>query len=66
MVPQDADAVAAAIHKLLADAELRAKLAAGGRRTANGYAWEPQIDKLEAFFESIAVTAPQRSAAPRG
>jgi glycosyltransferase involved in cell wall biosynthesis len=66
MVEQDPDAVAAAIQKLFADAELRAKLAAGGRRTANGYAWEPQIDKLEAFFESIAVTAPQRSAAPRG
>ncbi|MFL5886357.1 MAG: glycosyltransferase [Thermoleophilaceae bacterium] len=63
MVEQDPNAVAAAIQKLFADAELRAKLADGGRRTARAYAWEPQIDKLVDFFE---VTAPQRSAAPRG
>src|SRR3954452_19897919 len=63
MVPHEPEAVEAAIHRLFSDADLRAKLAAGGRRTANGYAWEPQIDKLVDFFE---VTAPQRSAAPRG
>ena len=69
MVPQDAEAVAAVIERLFADPELRARLAEAGRRTAAGYAWEPQIDKLERFLESVAgepVTAPQRSAAPRG
>ena len=55
--------------RLFADPELRARLAEAGRRTAAGYAWEPQIAKLERFLESVAgepATAPQRSAAPRG
>ena len=69
MVPAEPEAVAAAIERLFSDAELRAKLVTGGRRTVAQYAWPPQIDKLEAFFESVAgepATALPRSAAPRG
>jgi GT2 family glycosyltransferase/glycosyltransferase involved in cell wall biosynthesis len=69
MVEPEPKAVAAAIEHLLDDAELRARLTEAGRRTAAAYAWEPQIDKLERFFEEVAgdpATAPPRSAAPRG
>jgi GT2 family glycosyltransferase/glycosyltransferase involved in cell wall biosynthesis len=66
-------AVSASIARLLDDPQLRARLGAAGRRTANGYAWERRIDELEAFLEAVAgapataaVTAPRRSGAPRG
>jgi GT2 family glycosyltransferase len=64
MVPNEVDAVAAAVERLFSDAQLRSRLKEGGRRTAASYAWEPQIDKLEGVFD--ALTAPRQSAAPRG
>jgi GT2 family glycosyltransferase/glycosyltransferase involved in cell wall biosynthesis len=48
-------AVSAAITRLLADPELRARLGEAGRLTAQDYAWERRIDELEAFLTSIAV-----------
>ena len=60
-------AVSAAIAKLLADPQLRERLGAAGRATAQDYAWERRIDELEGFLRDVAaVTAPRRSAAPRG
>jgi GT2 family glycosyltransferase/glycosyltransferase involved in cell wall biosynthesis len=47
-------AVSAAIARLLADPELRARLGAAGVRTAQDYAWERRIDELEAFFQRVA------------
>jgi len=47
-------AVSAAITRLLADPELRARLGEAGRRTAQNYAWERRIDQLEAFFTDVA------------
>ncbi|CAN5201194.1 hypothetical protein BH20ACT16_BH20ACT16_14810 [soil metagenome] len=67
-----AAAVSAAIARLLADPKLRARLGDAGRVTAQDYTWERRIDELEAFLEAVAqapepvVTAPPRSAAPRG
>jgi len=60
-------AVSAAIAKLLADPDLRARLGQAGRRTAQDYAWERRVDELEGFLRAIAaVKAPPRSAAPHG
>jgi len=47
-------AVRAAIVRLLADPELRARLGEDGRRTAQDYAWPLRIDALEAFLASVA------------
>jgi GT2 family glycosyltransferase/glycosyltransferase involved in cell wall biosynthesis len=49
-------AVSAALARLLADPELRARLGSAGIETANEYAWERRIDALEAFFERVAAS----------
>jgi GT2 family glycosyltransferase/glycosyltransferase involved in cell wall biosynthesis len=46
--------VSAAIARLLADPELRARLGQAGMQTAQEYAWERRIDALEAFFQRVA------------
>ena len=56
-------AVSAAIARLLADAELRARLGEAGRATAADYTWERRIDELEAFLQGVA--APRGVATPR-
>jgi glycosyltransferase involved in cell wall biosynthesis len=59
------EAVARALERVLSDSELRARLVAAGLETAQDYAWERRIDRLERFFSELA-TAPRLSAAPRG
>ena len=54
MAAPRADAVAGAIARLLADVELRERLAQAGLRTAAEYAWESQIDQLERFLNDVA------------
>ena len=49
-------AVSAALARLLADPELRARLGREGLRTAQDYAWERRIDLLERFFERVAAS----------
>ena len=56
-------AVSAAIARLLADPELRARLGEAGRATAQDYTWERRIDELEAFLEGVAAT-PAPATAP--
>ena len=56
------EAVRDAIARLLADGELRARLGEEGRRTAQDYAWEKRIDRLEAFLQAVA-RAPSSHAA---
>ena len=57
LIPEaDAEAVAAAIRRVLTDAPLRERLAAGGRRTAAEYGWGPRVDALERFYEQAATT----------
>jgi GT2 family glycosyltransferase len=55
MVEAKAEVVAGAIGRLLADGELRTRLALAGLRTAADYGWERRIDALEAFLEDVAV-----------
>jgi glycosyltransferase involved in cell wall biosynthesis len=68
IVEADPEAVRTALARVLDDRELRARLAAAGRQTAQEYAWERRIDRLERFFlelaESPGPTAPRLSAAP--
>ncbi|HKP90881.1 MAG TPA: glycosyltransferase [Thermoleophilaceae bacterium] len=54
MVADDPASVTAALERLFGDAELRERLAAEGRRTAEAFGWERRIDDLERFFESVA------------
>ena len=57
------EAVAAAIRRLLADDDLRARLVAEGKRTAAVYAWDKRTDELEAALEAIAEARPFAGAA---
>ncbi len=74
LIPEPtAAAVSGAIARLLGDPQLRERLGEAGRVTAQDYTWERRIDDLEAFLRELAagttrppVTAPPRSAAPRG
>jgi GT2 family glycosyltransferase/glycosyltransferase involved in cell wall biosynthesis len=50
------DAVSAALARLLADPELRARLGRAGLQTAQEYAWERRIEALEGFFERVAAS----------
>jgi glycosyltransferase involved in cell wall biosynthesis len=56
MPAANAGAVSAAIARLLADPELRARLGRAGIETAQEYEWERRIDALEAFFERVAAS----------
>ena len=49
-----ADAVAAALRRVLSDRELRERLVRNGRETVAQYGWEARIDLLEQFLESLA------------
>jgi glycosyltransferase involved in cell wall biosynthesis len=49
-------AVTAALARLLADPQLRARLGEAGRQTAQEYAWELRIDALEAFYQRVAAS----------
>jgi len=47
------EAVGAAVHRVLADPALRARLGRAGMATAADYAWERRIDALEGFFGEV-------------
>jgi GT2 family glycosyltransferase len=55
LIPEaDAEAVSAALGRLLADPALRQRLGAAGVTTAAEYAWDRRIDALEAFLLDVA------------
>ncbi|HEX8064974.1 MAG TPA: glycosyltransferase [Thermoleophilaceae bacterium] len=54
MAEPSPDAVRSALVRLLEDADLRARLADEGKRTAARYAWPARIDELERLLESLA------------
>jgi glycosyltransferase involved in cell wall biosynthesis len=54
LADDDPESVRSALERVFGDAELRARLAEEGRRTAIAYDWERRIDELERFFESVA------------
>jgi GT2 family glycosyltransferase len=62
LVDATEEAVAAAIERLFGDPELRARLVAGGLRTAAEYDYPKKLDEVAAFFESVS--AREAGAAP--
>ncbi len=56
MAEASTGAVSAALARLLADPELRARLGRAGIETAQAYAWERRIDALEGFFARVAAS----------
>jgi GT2 family glycosyltransferase/glycosyltransferase involved in cell wall biosynthesis len=57
LMPEAGDrAVRDALARLLADPQLRSRLASAGMQTAQEYAWERRIDVLEEFFERVAAS----------
>jgi GT2 family glycosyltransferase len=56
-------AVAAAVQELMGDPALRERLAAEGRATAARYEWDGLVDRLVAFYSSLA-RAPAPDARP--
>jgi glycosyltransferase involved in cell wall biosynthesis len=56
MPEAEPSAVSAALARLLADPELRARLGSAGIATAQDYAWERRIDALEAFYRRVAAS----------
>jgi GT2 family glycosyltransferase/glycosyltransferase involved in cell wall biosynthesis len=62
LVDDNPQAVATAITRLFGDADLRAKLVAGGLRTAAEYDYPKKLDEVARFFESVS--AREAGAAP--
>jgi GT2 family glycosyltransferase/glycosyltransferase involved in cell wall biosynthesis len=56
MAESSTRAVSAALARLLADPELRARLGRAGIKTAKEYTWERRIDTLESFFQRVAAS----------
>jgi phosphatidylinositol alpha-mannosyltransferase len=52
--PNDPEALAAAFRRVLADAELAARLASSGRERARGYDWDVVAPRLEAIYRRVA------------
>jgi 1,4-alpha-glucan branching enzyme len=53
IVPYDADAVCAAIARLLDDHELRQRLSDGGHAVAAEFAWSRIVDQQEMLYREI-------------
>jgi glycosyltransferase involved in cell wall biosynthesis len=51
--PGDVDALAAALDRLVADAGLRARLSAGARARAAGYAWPRLAARVAAVYARV-------------
>jgi GT2 family glycosyltransferase/glycosyltransferase involved in cell wall biosynthesis len=58
VVAPEPGAVAAALSRVLADSDLRARLGDAGMRTAQRYGWPVRIDALERFLEDVAQPRP--------
>ena len=54
---RSAAALAHAIHELLSDPGLRARLVANGRATAEAYAWPVKLDALDRHYRALAEEA---------
>ncbi len=52
--PNDPDALAASIARVLEDAELAARLASAGRERAASFSWDVVAPRIEAVYERVA------------
>ena len=55
--PGDAEALAAGIRTLAADADLRNRLGDAARRDVAEYSWKRRAERLEALFTEVLATA---------
>jgi glycosyltransferase involved in cell wall biosynthesis len=53
VAPGDADALAAAIRRLAADAPLRLRLGAAAGKDASSYTWGRRAERLEELFAQV-------------
>lgn len=53
VVERDADAIAAALDRLAADPELRARLGGEGRRRAASYGWERSVESVLDVYDEL-------------
>jgi glycosyltransferase involved in cell wall biosynthesis len=51
--PNDANALAAAIRRVLSEPELAATLAAAGRTRADTFSWQAVAPRLEAVYDRV-------------
>ena len=51
--PNDADALAAAIRRVLSEPQLAATLAAAGRTRAETFSWQSVAPRLEAVYDRV-------------
>lgn len=56
--PADPAAIAAAVTRLLADEELRARCVAHGRQVAAGFTWTASADRHRALYRSFTASTP--------
>lgn len=57
VTPGDAEALAAAIRRLVGDADLRARLGAAARRDVAEYSWDRRAERLEQLFTEVLTSA---------
>jgi len=60
--PDDVDAIAGALERLLSDEKLRAKLGEEGRRRAAGFTWDRAADQTLEVLHRIGNTAHRKVA----
>jgi GT2 family glycosyltransferase len=65
LVEPHAEAVSAALGRVLSEPDLRKRLVEGGLATVGEYAWERRIDAVERFYKALAEPA-YSSSASRG
>lgn len=63
--PNDPNALAAALRRVLSEPELAASLVAAGRRRARTYSWDVVAPRLEAIYARIAARVAARPPATR-
>jgi glycosyltransferase involved in cell wall biosynthesis len=56
--PRDVETMAAAVERLLADADLRERFRREGIATAKGFTWKRTADQVETYFKGLLRQAP--------
>lgn len=59
--PDDADAMAAAVCRLLEDPALAARISRAGRRAVEGFDWQPVLAQWQELFSAVSAAGPGRN-----
>ena len=60
--PDDADAMAAAVCRLIADPALAARISRAGRSAVEGFDWQPVLERWQELFTTVSAATPARGA----